>query len=85
MPQWFGPAGLMLLGLGWLPAATLAASQSATPDPAKTRAYIERAWTTLTRSMEDCGSLIDPKVVTRPVIYLPVQLPVAQLAEVSER
>jgi len=85
MPQWLGPAALLLLGLAWLPGATLAASQSAPPDPAKTRAYIEQAWTTLTRSMEDCASLIDPKVVTRPVVYVPAQLPVAQLGEVSAR
>jgi alpha,alpha-trehalase len=76
---------VLLLALGSLPGAARAASDAATPDPAKSRAYIERAWGTLTRSMQDCAALIDPKVVTRPVIYLPAQLPVAQLAEVSER
>jgi len=76
---------VLLLALGALPGAALAASHPAAPDPAKTRGYIERAWSTLTRSMTDCAALSDPKVVTRPVIYLPSQLPVAQLAEVSER
>jgi alpha,alpha-trehalase len=76
---------VLLLVLGWLPSAALAASPSATPDPAKTRAYIDRAWATLTRSMEDCSSLIDPKVITRPVIYVPAQLPLARLDAVSER
>ena len=44
-----------------LAACSLAAtSLAATPDPAKTRAYIDRAWTTLTRSQEDCAALADP-------------------------
>ena len=79
-----------LLGLGLLfallPAGKVAAPSAATPDPAKTAAYIERAWTTLTRSLEDCASLTDPKVATRPVLYVPAQFPIpAQLAKVSER
>jgi alpha,alpha-trehalase len=33
--------------------------------------YIGTAWDTLTRSMTDCRSLIDPKIKVSPVLYLP--------------
>jgi alpha,alpha-trehalase len=33
--------------------------------------YIQQAWDTLSRSMSDCNSLIDPKVNTTPILYLP--------------
>jgi alpha,alpha-trehalase len=49
-------------------------AKAAEPDPVKTRAYIDQAWTTLTRSMDDCSSLGDDKVKTRPVLYLPADL-----------
>ena len=34
-------------------------------------AYISNAWTTLRRSMLDCATLVDTKVTTKPVLYLP--------------
>lgn len=37
--------------------------------------YIHQAWTTLRRSMNECASLVDPKVKTRPVLYLPADFP----------
>src|SRR5271156_152110 len=33
--------------------------------------YISSAWDTLTRSVSDCKSVVDPKVKVPPVIYLP--------------
>src|SRR6266404_9606626 len=33
--------------------------------------YIDSGWNTLSRSMTDCKSLVDPKVTTAPVLYLP--------------
>jgi alpha,alpha-trehalase len=63
-------------------------AEAATPpaDPAKTRTYIERAWTTLTRSMQDCAALSDPKVAAQPVLYIPAQFPIpAELSEVGKR
>jgi alpha,alpha-trehalase len=33
--------------------------------------YIHQGWDTLSRSMSECKSLIDPKVTTPPVLYLP--------------
>ena len=33
--------------------------------------YISAAWDTLTRSMTDCQSFVDPKIKAAPVLYLP--------------
>ncbi|MGN6788124.1 MAG: trehalase family glycosidase [Rhodanobacteraceae bacterium] len=51
-----------------------AAAGAATPNPAKTRSYIARAWSTLTRSVNECRALIDPKVPSHSVIYLPAHV-----------
>src|SRR5579863_6933491 len=48
---------------------------SKTPDPAATLAYIHDAWTTLTRSMTDCHSLVDIKVTANPILYMPAEVP----------
>ena len=62
------------------------AATGAQPDSAKTRAYIDQAWTTLTRSMDDCASLADPKMTTRPVLYVPAQFPIpADITDVQKR
>jgi alpha,alpha-trehalase len=47
---------------------------AATPDPAKTRGYIDHAWSTLTRSVNECRALVDPKVPSHSVVYLPAQV-----------
>jgi alpha,alpha-trehalase len=36
--------------------------------------YMHKAWDTLSRSMTDCHSLIDPKLTTRPVLYVPAEM-----------
>jgi alpha,alpha-trehalase len=41
------------------------------PNPEATLHYIHGAWDTLTRSMTDCHSLVDIKVTTNPILYLP--------------
>ncbi|MBE1161452.1 trehalase family glycosidase [Dyella acidiphila] len=67
-------------------ASLAAAASAAQPDPAKTRAYIDQAWTTLTRSMDNCKSLADPKIKARPVIYVPAQFAVpAALTQTARR
>jgi alpha,alpha-trehalase len=38
---------------------------------ANIRAYIDDSWETLSRSMIDCKSLVDAKVTTAPILYLP--------------
>jgi alpha,alpha-trehalase len=37
--------------------------------------YISSAWDTLTRSMTECQSVVDPKLKTPPVLYLPANFP----------
>lgn len=62
------------------------AANAATPDPARTQAYIHKAWGTLTRSLDDCSALHDPKMDARPVLYLPAGLPKpAGIDEVAKR
>jgi alpha,alpha-trehalase len=43
------------------------------------KTYIHSAWQTLTRTQSDCHSLADPKLTTKPVLYVPadMQLPAA--------
>src|SRR5215471_6327235 len=37
--------------------------------------YISSAWDTLTRSMTECKSVVDPKISVRPILYLPKEFP----------
>jgi len=37
--------------------------------------YISSAWDTLTRSMSDCKSVVDPKISAQSVLYLPRDMP----------
>src|SRR4051812_16351399 len=51
-----------------------AGSQTAAPnsaDKAKVLTYIHTNWDTLSRSMTSCKSVVDPKVTTAPILYLP--------------
>lgn len=43
------------------------------------RAYISSAWDTLTRSLTDCGTVVDTKLSTASILYLPadVEVPAA--------
>jgi alpha,alpha-trehalase len=61
----------ILLLLVSLPA--LAQSRSAA-DQSRIRDYIGNGWNTLSRSMSECKSLVDIKVHTTPVLYLPAGL-----------
>jgi alpha,alpha-trehalase len=46
------------------------------PTPAPTiDAYIHQGWDSLSRSMSECQSLVDPKVTTPPLLYLPYGAP----------
>lgn len=61
--------------------ATIAANaQDATPINANGNGlkpildYISTAWDTLTRSMTDCRSIVDPKITAQSVLYLPKEM-----------
>ena len=45
------------------------------------RQYINTAWDTLTRSMNDCSSVVDPKMKVNPVLYLPADFPAPPAVE----
>src|SRR5574337_1158598 len=80
----------MKLITGWLVAALslvfAATAAAGATNPLKTRAYIDHAWSTLTRSMDDCSALADSKVATRPLLYLPADFPKpAQLDRIAAR
>jgi len=75
-----------------LPAAVLAASDDTSPDPTKEPGlepilgYITKSWDTLTRSMEECTTVVDPKLAENSVLYLPAEMTVpAQVAEMQKR
>jgi alpha,alpha-trehalase len=53
-------------------------AQAVLPSPPQTQsidAYIHQSWDSLSRSMSNCQSLVDPKVTTVPVLYLPADVP----------
>jgi alpha,alpha-trehalase len=56
---------------------------AATPDPARTRSYIDHAWATLTRSADECRALVDPKVPSHSVVYLPAGVAIPASLEKS--
>jgi alpha,alpha-trehalase len=66
----------------FLPAASLAQGAGpAVQTPAQGHGlepilgYISTAWNTLTRSMTECQSIVDPKIKVAPVLYLPANFP----------
>lgn len=48
--------------------------------------FIDVTWTTLTRTLDKCETLIDPKVPEHSVLYLPAEMPIpAHLQELGAR
>jgi alpha,alpha-trehalase len=43
--------------------------------------YISGGWTSLTRSMSDCASVVDPKAPEKSVLYLPADSPIPEAVE----
>jgi alpha,alpha-trehalase len=60
------------------------APQANAPDPAATLNYIHASWDSLTRSVDDCAALADPKVTGTPVLYLPAELPIPATVKALE-
>jgi alpha,alpha-trehalase len=73
-------AVLCLLTLGLMSAGVQAQSVSAR-GLGPIREYIAAGWDSLTRSMTECASVVDPKIIdpkmkAKPVLYLPADIPV---------
>jgi alpha,alpha-trehalase len=54
---------------------TTESTSTPAPNPDATLNYIHGAWQTLTRSQTDCHSLVDSKITTTPILYLPAGMP----------
>src|SRR5713226_8000477 len=73
----------------FLPASVLAGEDET--ETAKTKGlepiltYISKSWDTLTRSMEDCTTVVDPKLAEHSVLYLPADVPVSAQVEDMQR
>src|SRR5690348_12649086 len=46
--------------------------------------YIHSAWTTLRRSQSECASLVDTKLTTKPVLYVPADIPIPPAVQALE-
>lgn len=79
------PLFLMLL---WPVTGRMAEGQPAGPstaDKAKILSYIRDSWNTLSRSMSSCKTVVDPKVTTVPVLYLPAGMEVPPSVAAMQR
>jgi alpha,alpha-trehalase len=71
--------------------ASVFADPSDEPESANTKglepilSYISKSWDTLTRSMEDCTTVVDPKLAENSVLYLPADVPVSPQVEDMQR
>jgi alpha,alpha-trehalase len=63
--------------LAWTCRAQNTSPCAPTAAPPAIDIYISNAWNTLSRSMSDCHSLVDPKVKTAALLYLPKELPMS--------
>jgi len=62
---------LRVLVVAFLAAAAPAGNAPAAQGLQPILDYISNAWDTLTRSMTDCQSVVDPKIAATPILYLP--------------
>lgn len=81
-----------LAGSLFLATITFGGQANAQKDSAKSsglapiREYIYKSWDTLTRSMEDCSTVVDPKLAENSVLYLPAELATpANVEELQKR
>lgn len=47
--------------------------------------YISTGWDTLTRSLSECATIVDPKLAATPVLYLPADFPVPAAIERAQQ
>src|SRR2546421_9002206 len=80
-------SSLLLLAVAFFSSLSLAQTASpsaaATPSSAGSAtnyddvlAYIHTTWHTLTRNMQDCSTIVDPKVPGKAVLYVPQEFEV---------
>jgi alpha,alpha-trehalase len=64
----------------------VSASAAQQQDTSKLAGYIDRAWDTLTRSMNDCETIVDKRVPEHSLMYLPVDFEeTEQIRQLGER
>lgn len=74
-------SGSLILGC-WLSTGVVGRAQQAGSPVAPATAkkpileYISNAWNTLTRSMDDCSTVVDPKLTMKSILYVPADYPV---------
>jgi alpha,alpha-trehalase len=66
--------GAVAVCLAGAPARTYAQQPSSAAGLDPIRKYIAAGWDTLTRSMADCKSVVDPKLAAASVLYLPADI-----------
>ena len=74
-----------LFALLLLASLPVCAQSPSAADRARIRDYIHNAWDTLSRSMSECKSVVDPKVHQVPVLYLPADLPTPPAVEAMRK
>jgi alpha,alpha-trehalase len=73
----FGRGLMLTLAFFWIALCTANSQTAATSSPRQSEGlkpilqYISSAWDTLTRSMSECQSVVDPKIKAASVLYLP--------------
>lgn len=82
----FAAIGIACISAQEAPQSPGTTATSKAPDPAATLAYIHAAWSSLTRSMTDCHSLVDIKVTANSILYMPAEVTAPpEVAVLSEK
>jgi alpha,alpha-trehalase len=76
-----GPAAMAQATPPAAPQEQAATTGTGTPDAAATLAYIHKTWDELSRSMTDCHSLVDVKVTSNPVLYVPAEMAIPEAVQ----
>src|SRR5512133_3560416 len=57
-------------------ASSASSAQATKADYADVLQYIDKAWDILTRSMDNCDTVVDPKMPTQSMLYVPAEYPI---------
>ena len=69
----------------WFALGRLCVAQPRPEDESRIRSYIAGSWDSLSRSMSECKSLVDTKVTTVPVLYLPAGMAVPAAVQAAQK